>query len=95
MAPTPEQRLEALGTRVKVERERQGLTMVRLAAQADVGVQTLVRIEAGNPGMGALNLMKVLDALGLDSFGGLSSFYEVVPFESEQAAVGSTQGASS
>ncbi len=54
-----------LGRRIKQGREFRSLTLHDLARQAEVGVQTLVRIEAGNTNVGALNLQRVMRVLGM------------------------------
>lgn len=56
--------LKEAGARVKRLREFRRLTLNTLAEQANVGVQTLVRIEEGSPGVALLNLQKVLTVLG-------------------------------
>ncbi len=59
------QALKELGRRVRHARQLRNFTLESLAEAADVGMQTLVRIEEGNPGVGALNLQKVLAVLNL------------------------------
>ena len=55
---------QAMATLVRVSRERQQLSLRALATQADIGLQTLVRIEDGSPGVSLHNIEKVLAALG-------------------------------
>lgn len=57
--------MEELGRQVKNAREFRRLSREMVARQADIGVMTLVRIEAGNPAVSVLNLHKVLRVLGL------------------------------
>lgn len=57
--------IKQLGRRVRQARQFRNFTLEALAQAADVGLQTLVRIEEGNPGVGALNLQKVLAVLNL------------------------------
>lgn len=53
------------GRRIRQERERQGWSLRILAMQAEVGLQTLVRIEAGNLGVSVENFLRVERAVGL------------------------------
>lgn len=66
----PEQRiafeLRAQARLVRRLRERRGLTLHALADKARVGLQTVVRLEAGSQGLSLLNWHKVLHALGAD-----------------------------
>lgn len=55
--------LKELGARVKRLREFRRLTLQVVAEAANIGVQTLVRIEEGSPGVALLNLQKVLTVL--------------------------------
>lgn len=57
--------IERLGETVREARNEEGWSQTELAKKADVGLQTVVRIEAGNGGVSADNLRKVLDALRL------------------------------
>jgi transcriptional regulator with XRE-family HTH domain len=59
--------LKVLGRRIREMREFRRLSLQALAQQADIGVQTLIRIEDGSPGAGALNVSKVLHVLGMPS----------------------------
>lgn len=56
--------LKELGGRIKQLRDFRRLTLHTVAERAGVGVQTLVRIEEGSPGVALLNLQKVLTVLG-------------------------------
>lgn len=53
---------------MKAERERQRLTLVRLASEAEIGANAGPH-RSWLPRHGELNLMRVMDVLGLDSCG--------------------------
>lgn len=53
------------GRNIRNARDRQGWTQQQLATQAGVGLQTVVRLEQGHPGVSTLNVRKVLHALQL------------------------------
>jgi transcriptional regulator with XRE-family HTH domain len=59
------EQMQELGRQIKQAREFRRLTLAALSRQADIGMQTLVRIEDGNSAVGMLNLHKVLRVLGL------------------------------
>lgn len=61
--------LEVLGLRVSHARRVRNWTQTELAGLADLGLSTVVAIEAGKAGVGMGNFLRVLDALGmLDQF---------------------------
>ena len=59
--------ITALGEEIRRAREFRRMTLHTLAAAADVGLQTLVRLEAGHAGVSVLILQKVLRVLGIES----------------------------
>jgi transcriptional regulator with XRE-family HTH domain len=58
--------VQALGKRIRLARQAQGLSLAALADQAEVGLQTLLRIENGAEGSAIANVEKVMHALGLE-----------------------------
>lgn len=61
------EQVAAMGRRIRAEREHQCLTLADLASRARIGLQTLIRIEDGSPGVALANVQKVLGALDLPS----------------------------
>lgn len=55
-----------IGEMLRARRERLHLTRAELTQRAGVGLQTVIRIEAGNPGTAIVNLFKVAQSLGCD-----------------------------
>lgn len=60
-----EQALIRLGQRVSHARRVRNLTQTELAGQAELGLSTIVAIEAGRSGVGMGNFFRVVDALGM------------------------------
>lgn len=55
----------ALGSRLRAERKRQGLTIEDLALQANLGARAVGEIERGKPTAQLAGVLRVIDALGL------------------------------
>ena len=54
-----------IGTRLRARREQLGLTRDEARARSGIGLQTLIRIEAGNPGASLACVQRAAAALGL------------------------------
>jgi len=67
--------LADLGQRIAVARKARGHSQAEFAALSDLGLSTVVGIEAGHPGVAVGNVAKALDALGL--LGQLAAVAEV------------------
>lgn len=70
---TSDSELAALGRLIAEARNAQGLTQGQLAEQAGVGLQTVVRIEQGNAGVGVGHVASVLRCLKLPLHQGVVS----------------------
>ena len=57
--------LADLGQRIAIARKARGHSQAEFAALSDLGLSTVVGIEAGHPGVAVGNVAKALDALGL------------------------------
>lgn len=57
--------LAGLGQRIAIARKARGHSQAEFAALSDLGLSTVVGIEAGHPGVAVGNVAKALDALGL------------------------------
>lgn len=64
--PIPQRQLRALGDRLRAARLRRGMTQATLAERVGVTVQTIGKLERGNP---ATSLATMLRALQVLSFG--------------------------
>lgn len=60
-----ERQAAALGQRIRAEREHQKLSLREVARRAGIGLQTLIRLEAGNPAVNQSNYLSVMQVLGL------------------------------
>lgn len=60
-----QQQLNQLGQQIRQARIDRGQSQADLAAQSDVGMQTLIRIEQGNPGVAWGKVQQVLEQLGM------------------------------
>jgi transcriptional regulator with XRE-family HTH domain len=56
--------MQKLGKDVAIARRRRGFSQQRLADGASIGVATVRRLEAGDPGVSIGNLLMILVALG-------------------------------
>jgi transcriptional regulator with XRE-family HTH domain len=63
--PAARRQVEALGQRLRAARLRRGLSQAVLAERVGVTVQTLGKLEAGNPTTSVATLLRVLQMLGL------------------------------
>lgn len=61
----PKVALAGLGERISQARRVRGLTQTDLARVTRLGLSTIVKLEAGTPGVSLGALVKVLDAMGL------------------------------
>lgn len=66
IAPAEAQRLAQLGERLRLARLRRKLSADAVAARAHITRVTLLKLEAGEPGVTMGTLVKVLGVLGLD-----------------------------
>lgn len=58
--------LKAFGNNLKVARLRRRLPQSSIAARAGISLNTLSKIEAGDPGVSIGNVFSVMSAIGLD-----------------------------
>ena len=67
MRPTNsiETSLKALGENLKVARLRRRLPQSQVAARAGISLNTLAKVEAGDPGVAIGNVAAVMQAIGL------------------------------
>ena len=66
--PTPaagRRQLEALGARLRAARLRRELSQAALAEKVGVHVQTILKLESGNPATSLATMLLVLKALGM------------------------------
>jgi transcriptional regulator with XRE-family HTH domain len=64
--PDVELGLRYLGEYIRVARKRRKMTMTEVSDRLNIGYQTVVRIEKGDPGVSAGAYMSVLWLFGLD-----------------------------
>jgi transcriptional regulator with XRE-family HTH domain len=57
--------LEALGARLRAARLRQELSQAALAERVGVHVQTILKLESGNPATSLATMLRVLQVLGM------------------------------
>ena len=57
--------LKALGENLKVARLRRRLPQSQVAARAGISLNTLAKVEAGDPGVAIGNVAAVMQAIGL------------------------------
>lgn len=57
--------LKALGENLKIARLRRRLPQLQVAERAGIGLNTLAKIEAGDPGVAIGNVAAVMQAIGL------------------------------
>jgi cytoskeletal protein RodZ len=60
-------RLQHLGDYLRVARKRRRITMVEVGERLNIGYQTIVRIEKGDPGVSIAAYLSVLWLFGLDT----------------------------
>ena len=68
--PTPlagRRQLEALGARLRAARLRRELSQAALAEKVGVHVQTILKLESGNPATSLATMLRVLKALGMSA----------------------------
>lgn len=63
--PAAQRQVLALGQRLRAARLRRGMSQAVLAERVGVTVQTLGKLEAGNPSTSVATLLRVLYMLGL------------------------------
>lgn len=63
--PAARRQFEALGQRLRAARLRRSMSQAILAERVGVTVQTLGKLEAGNPATSVATLLRVLQQLGL------------------------------
>ena len=66
--PTPpagRRQLEALGARLRAARLRREMSQAALAEKVGVHVQTILKLESGNPATSLATMLLVLRALGM------------------------------
>lgn len=63
--PAAQRQILALGQRLRAARLRRGMSQAILAERVGVTIQTLGKLEAGNPSTSVATLMRVLQMLGL------------------------------
>ena len=63
--PAARRQVLALGERLRAARLRRGMTQAVLAERVGVTIQTLSKLEAGNPTTSVATLLRVLQMLGL------------------------------
>ena len=66
--PTPpagRRQLEALGARLRAARLGRGMSQAALAEKVGVHVQTILKLESGNPNTSLATMFLVLKALGM------------------------------
>lgn len=63
--PAARRQVQALGERLRAARLRRGMSQAILAERVGVTVQTLGKLEAGNPTTSVATLLRVLQMLGL------------------------------
>lgn len=63
--PAAQRQVLALGQRLRAARLRRGITQAILAERVGVTIQTLGKLEAGNPSTSVATLLRVLQMLGL------------------------------
>lgn len=56
---------EAIGKRVRNEREKKGMSQMRLAELSDLSVNTLSHIECGNTKFSLPSIIAIVNALGI------------------------------
>jgi transcriptional regulator with XRE-family HTH domain len=57
--------LEALGARLRAARLRKELSQAALAERVGVHVQTILKLESGNPATSLATMLRVLQVLGM------------------------------
>jgi transcriptional regulator with XRE-family HTH domain len=68
--PTPltgRRQLEALGARLRAARLRREMSQAALAEKVGVHVQTILKLESGNPATSLATMLRVLKALGMSA----------------------------
>ena len=63
--PAAQRQVLALGQRLRAARLRRGMSQAILAERVGVTIQTLSKLEAGNPSTSVATLLRVLQMLGL------------------------------
>ena len=64
-APAGRRQLEALGARLRAARLRREMSQAALAEKVGVHVQTILKLESGNPATSLATMLLVLKALGM------------------------------
>lgn len=66
LPPEATERIEQLGSRIRLARTRRGLSIAEVAAKAGINRNTLSSLERGKPGVAISAYATVLWALGLE-----------------------------
>ena len=64
-SPAGRRQLEALGARLRAARLRREMSQAALAEKVGVHVQTILKLESGNPATSLATMLLVLKALGM------------------------------
>jgi transcriptional regulator with XRE-family HTH domain len=62
-----QRQLEALGTRLRAARLRREMSQSALAEKVGVHVQTILKLESGNPATSLATMLRVLKVLGMSA----------------------------
>jgi transcriptional regulator with XRE-family HTH domain len=62
-----QRQLEALGARLRAARLRRDMSQSALAEKVGVHVQTILKLESGNPATSLATMLRVLKVLGLSA----------------------------
>lgn len=67
ITPNAKAVLKKLGENIKIARKRRSLSQAEMASRMFVSQQTLIRLEAGDPGVSLHVLVNALHILGMDN----------------------------
>ena len=62
-----QRQLEALGSRLRAARLRREMSQAALAEKVGVHVQTILKLESGNPATSLATMLRVLKVLGMSA----------------------------
>ena len=66
-SPAARRQLEALGARLRAARLRREMSQAALAEKVGVHVQTILKLDSGNPATSLATMLLVLKALGMSA----------------------------